>query len=116
MERIDWYVGIPPTARSHVAAKLRAIETAVRVLEPDAIHLGFMRWPGFWELWMPDHRRENFPEYSYDRETLQRFQADTGTMLPSLDPAAAASVIATGASDVGVAWKCHVVVEAIRAV
>ncbi len=116
MERIDWYVGIPPTARSHVAAKLRAIETAVRVLEPDAIHLGFMRWPGFWELWMPDHRREDFPEYSYDRETLQRFQADTGTMLPSLDPAAAASFIATRASDVWVDWKCHVVVEVIREV
>jgi hypothetical protein len=116
MERIDWYVGIPPTARSHVGAKLRAIETAVRVLEPDAIHLGFMRWPGFWELWMPDHRREDFPEYSYDRQTLQRFQADTGTMLPSLDPTAAASFIATRASDVWVDWKCRVVVDVIREV
>jgi len=116
MERIDWYVGIPPTRRSHVAAKLRAIETAVRVLEPDAIHLGFMRWPGFWELWMPDRRREDFPEYSYDLETLREFQADTGTMLPSLDPEKAASFIATKASDVWVDWKCRVVVEAIRQV
>ncbi len=116
MERIDWYVGIPPTRRSHVAAKLRAIETAVQALEPDAIHLGFMRWPGFWETWMPHHRREQFPEYSYDRETLLRFQADTGTSLPSLEPKAAASFIAARLSDVWVDWKCRVVVDVIREV
>ena len=116
MERIDWYVGIPPTRRSHVAAKLHAIESAVRVLEPDAIHLGFTRWPGFWELWMPDRRREDFPEYSYDLESLQQFQAETGTKLPSSDAAAAASFIATKASDVWVDWKCRVVVDAIRQV
>jgi hypothetical protein len=114
MERIDWYVGIPPTRRSHVAAKLHAIESAVRVLEPDAIHLGFTRWPGFWELWMPDRRREDFPEYSYDLESLQQFQAETGTKLPSSDAAAAASFIASKASDVWVDWKCRVVVDAIR--
>ena len=116
MERIDWYVGIPPTRRSHVAAKIHAIETAVRVLEPDAIHLGFMRWPGFWELWMPDRRREDFPEYSYDLETLQQFQADTGIKLPSLEPAVAASFVAAKASDTWVDWKCRVVVDVIRQV
>jgi hypothetical protein len=115
-ERIDWYVGIPPTRRRHVAAKLRAIETAVRALEPDAIHLGFMRWPGFWELWMPDYLRENFPEYSYDRETLQRFQRDTGISLPSLDPQPAAHFIAERANEVWVDWKCRVVVDVIREV
>jgi hypothetical protein len=116
LEPIDWYVGIPPTARSHIAAKLRAIEAAVRELEPDGIHLGFMRWPGFWELWMPDHRREDFPEYSYDRETLEQFQAATGTILPSLDPVQAASYLRTAASEDWVAWKCRVVVDVIRRV
>jgi hypothetical protein len=116
MERIDWYVGIPPTRRTHVSAKLRAIETAVRALEPDAIHLGFMRWPGFWELWMPHHRRENFPEYSYDHETLQRFQAETGILLSTLDPRAAASFIAERANQIWVDWKCRVVVDVIREV
>jgi hypothetical protein len=114
MERIDWYVGIPPTRRIPVAAKLHEIESAVRFLEPDAIHLGFTRWPGFWELWMPDRRREDFPEYSYDLESLQQFQAETGRDLPSSDAAAAASFIATKASDVWVDWKCRVVVDAIR--
>jgi hypothetical protein len=116
MERIDWYVGIPPTRRSHVAVKLRAIATAMRLLEPDGIHLGFMRWPGFWELWMPHHRREDFPEYSYDRETLQRFQAETGVLLPTLDPVAAASFINEKAREVWTDWKCRVVVEVIREV
>jgi hypothetical protein len=116
MERIDWYVGIPPTRRTHVRAKLRAIEMAVRTLEPDAIHLGFMRWPGFWELWMPQHHRRDFQEYSYDRETLERFQVDTGTLLPTLDPVEAASFIAEQASRVWVDWKCRVVVDVIREV
>jgi len=116
MERIDWYIGIPPTRRNHVAAKLSVIETAVRALEPDAIHLGFMRWPGFWELWMPNYRRENFPEYSYDRESLKRFQQETGVSLPTLDPQAAAAFIAERAGEVWVDWKCQVVVDVIREV
>src|SRR5260221_1165351 len=91
MESIDWYVGIPPTRRAHVALKLRAIETAMRVLEPDGIHLGFMRSPGFWELWMPYHRSEDFPEYSYDRQTLELFQSHNGTSLRSLATIAAPS-------------------------
>jgi hypothetical protein len=116
MERIDWYVGIPPTRRTYVAAKLRAIETAVRVLEPDALHLGFMRWPGFWEMWMPQDHREDFPEYSYDRETLERFQAETGISLPSWDPKTAASFISEQANQVWIDWKCRVVVDVIREV
>jgi hypothetical protein len=116
MELIDWYVGIPPTRCDHIVAKLGAIETATRVLEPDGIHLGFMRWPGFWELWMPQYHREQFPEYSYDDETLRRFQAETGIPLPTLDPAAAASFIAEQASQLWIDWKCRVVAEVVREV
>jgi hypothetical protein len=116
MEKIDWYVGIPPTRRHHVKAKVALIENAVRRLEPDGVHLGFMRWPGFWELWTPCHRRQDFPEYSYDPESLARFEAETGLILPSNDPRAAARWIADNAHDAWVDWKCRVVVDVISEV
>jgi hypothetical protein len=116
MEKIDWYVGIPPTRRTHVAMKIAAIENAVRLLEPDGVHLGFMRWPGFWELWTPRHKRADFPEYSYDEESLARFQAEADVALPSCSPSAAAAWIAENARDRWIDWKCRVVVDVLRKV
>jgi hypothetical protein len=116
MPTIDWYVGIPPTKQGHVANKIRAIERAVRALEPDGIHLGFTRWPGFWELWLPHHQRHDFPEYSFDRESLEQFSAATGTALPTRAPKAAAAWIEAHARDAWTDWKCRVVVDVIRAV
>jgi hypothetical protein len=115
-ERIDWYIGIPPVRARHVARKVAAIEQAVRALEPDGIHLGFMRWPGFWELWMPHHRRADFPEYSFDAETLQAFETATGATLPSYEAEAAAAWIDANARDAWVDWKCRVVVDVVRQV
>ena len=114
MPKIDWYVGIPPTRQRHVARKLAAIEAAVRAYEPDGIHLGFTRWPGFWELWMPHHKRADFPEYSYDGESLDRFVAETGVALPTREPKAAATWIDANARDAWTRWKCRVVVDVIR--
>lgn len=113
---IDWYIGIPPVRAGHVARKIARIEAAVRALEPDGIHLGFMRWPGFWELWMPHHRRSDFPDYSYDALTLLAFEQATGIDLPSHEPAKAAAWIGANAADAWVDWKCRVVVDVVRAV
>ena len=116
IEKIDWYVGIPPTRRTHVARKIATIENAVRLLEPDGVHLGFMRWPGFWELWTPRRKRADFPEYSYDSESLARFEAEADVALPSREPRAAAAWIAENARDRWIDWKCRVVVDVIREV
>lgn len=113
MEMTDWYIGIPPTMETHVARKIAAIEQAVRILEPDGIHLGFMRWPGFWELWMPHNRRGDFKEYSYDRHSLERFAADTGCDVPTNDSHQAAKWIERHAHDEWIDWKCRVVVDVI---
>ena len=86
MEQIDWYIGIAPTAESFVAKQISAIEHAIRELEPEGVLISFARWPGFWELWMPDHTRHDFPEYSFDQHTLERFMQDTGTNLPNSLP------------------------------
>jgi hypothetical protein len=100
MERMDWYVGIPPSMEEFVASKMAAIERAVRALEPDGVFLSFTRWPGFWELWTPRHTRQDFSEYSYDQHTLERFVRDTGANLPTYEPAASAVWIEAHAREV----------------
>ena len=78
MEKIDWYVGINPAMERFVIDQTARIGQAVRDLDPDGVFLSFTRWPGFWELWMPHHTRQDFPEYSYDRHTLDRFVRESG--------------------------------------
>jgi hypothetical protein len=116
MQQQDWYIGIPPTRAAHVASKVARIEAAMRALEPDGIHLGFMRWPGFWERWMPQHTPADFPDYSYDAASLRQFEAATGVSLPSLEAATAAGWIADNARTEWVDWKCRVVVDVIARV
>jgi hypothetical protein len=116
MEKVDWYEGIAPSMKELVAAKTAAIEKAVRALEPEGVFLSFTRWPGFWELWMPDRSRQDFPEYSYDRPTLDRFVRDTGVNLQTRSAAEAASWIEANAREAWTAWKCEVVVDVIRQV
>ncbi|HAL62635.1 MAG TPA: hypothetical protein DCP08_09560 [Chloroflexi bacterium] len=114
MGKIDWYVGISPSMEGFVSNKTAAIERAVRELEPDGVFLSFTRWPGFWELWMPHHTRQDFPEYSYDLHTMDRFVRETGVNVPTRDPADAASWIEAHAREAWTSWKCQVVVNVIR--
>jgi len=114
METIDWYVGIAPSMDGYVAKKTARIERAVDALEPDGVFLSFTRWPGFWELWMPHHTRRDFPEYSFDPHTLDRFAHEAGVDVPTRDPAEAASWIEAHAREAWTDWKCRVVVGVVR--
>ncbi len=114
IEKIDWYVGISPSMDGYVAKKTAMIERAVSALEPDGVFLSFTRWPGFWELWMPHHTRQDFPEYSFDPYTLDRFALEAGVDVPTRDPAGAASWIEAHAREDWTDWKCQVVVDVVR--
>ena len=116
MQKVDWYIGIPPSMDGFVSQKTAAIERAVRELEPEGVFLSFTRWPGFWELWMPHHTRRDFPEYSYDLHTLDRFVRETGVNLPTRDPTEAASWIEVHAREAWTSWKCQIVVDVVRQV
>jgi len=116
MQKIDWYIGIPPSMDGFVSQKTAAIERAVRELEPEGVFLSFTRWPGFWELWMPDRSRHDSPEYSYDRHTLDRFARASGVPLPTRHPAEAAAWIETHARQAWTDWKCQVIADVIRQV
>jgi hypothetical protein len=113
MEKVGWYEGIAPSRKGFVEKKTAAIERAIRALEPEGVFLSFTRWPGFWELWMPDRSRLDFPEYSYDRHTLDRFVRETGVNLQTRKPADAAVWIEAHAREAWTSWKCEVVADVI---
>lgn len=110
----DWYLGIPPDRKQNLAHKISLLERAVEELQPDAIHLGFIRWPGFWETWLDGDRRADKPEYCFSAETIARFNADTGCDIPIADPKSAATTIFTDHRRAWTDWKCDQVVKAIE--
>ena len=116
MEMIDWYIGIPPSIQQFVQNQVVQIKKAVKELQPDGIFLSFTRWPGFWELWMPENRQTDFPEYSFDPQTMRLFEKDTGIKIPDLGSSKKAEWIENNFSDQWINWKCNLVVDVIRQV
>ena len=124
MDMIDWYVGITPTRQDYITRQASNIFKVVEVLEPDGIFLSFIRWPGFWELWMPHHSRVDFPEYSYDSHTIKRFMAETGVQVPYPVKSSgeipvvtrAAAWIDSHARNAWTTWKCDVITDVVRQV
>jgi hypothetical protein len=112
----DWYVGIPPYREENLAHKIDLLEKAVINLQPDAIHLGFIRWPGFWETWLDGDRRTDKPEYCFSAQTLDRFVADTGADLATGDPIAASRTIESHYRQQWTEWKCRQTVYAIASI
>ncbi|MGH6873839.1 MAG: hypothetical protein ACREDW_02395 [Aestuariivirgaceae bacterium] len=106
-EKVDWYIGLPPDRKENIEHKSGQLEAAVRMLEPEGIHLGFIRWPGFWEIWLPEVKRSEMPEYCYGQGTLARFCQDKGIDLPINDAAASAALISTNYREAWREWKCN---------
>lgn len=115
-EKVDWYIGIPSERRINTAHKVGLLEPVVRHLQPDGVHLGFIRWPGFWEIWLDDVKRAEMPDYCYGPSTLARFCADSGVDVPIDDPAGAARLIAARHRARWRDWKCDTTVAAVREV
>ncbi|MCG7505351.1 hypothetical protein [Mesorhizobium retamae] len=115
-EKADWYIALPPDRREFMAYKIGLLKKAVAALEPDGVHLGFIRWPGFWEIWLPDVERGQMPDYSYDRATLGRFYADTGIDVVDKDPATAARLLAQEHRSGWRDWKCSVTTRAVGSI
>ncbi|WP_109486599.1 hypothetical protein [Occallatibacter savannae] len=112
-EKQDWYVGLPPDREENLEHKSAILERAVPALDPDGIHLGFVRWPGFWEIWLPDVERAAMPEYCYSPRTLRRFCEAARVDLPVNDAPKAARMIAENHRSEWREWKCGITVEAI---
>jgi len=112
-ELIDWYLGVSPTHEGYLQAKLDQIAEATRELQPDGLFLGFTRFPGFWELWLPDNHRSDFPEYCFSDRSIAAFEAHSGVRVPDGDTQTRATWIRREAYDAFVTWKCDVVRDVV---
>jgi hypothetical protein len=110
----DWYIGLPPDRVENLQHKIAMLENAIPALSPDGVHLGFIRWPGFWETWLPDVQRASMPDYCYSPQTLRSFCETTDADVPLDNAVLAATVIAQRYRSEWRDWKCGVTVDAIR--
>lgn len=115
-EKADWYIALPPDRRANIDQKVAQLEKAVSALQPDGVHLGFIRWPGFWEVWLPDIDRSEMPDFCYGPESLATFARDTGVDVPTTDPVAAARLIAASHRKVWGDWKSRVTAQAVATI
>lgn len=81
--KIDWYIGVCPTHEEYLQKKIDQVAQAVMNLNPDGIHLGFTRFPGFWELWLPDTQREDHAEYCFCKRCCRKFAAQASLSIPA---------------------------------
>jgi hypothetical protein len=112
----DWYVGLPPDRAENTAHKIGLLKRGIATLQPDGVHLGFARWPGFWETWLPGIDPTGKEQFCFSAATLARFTTATGVPVPIDDAAAAASLIAAQYRWEWTAWKCQTTVEQIRTI
>ena len=81
-KKIDWYLGSCPSCDAFVDDRVAALETAMKNLAMDGVFLGFMRFPGFWELWLPGTDGEKWSEYCFCERCLDAFEQFSGIKLP----------------------------------
>ncbi|MDR3497147.1 MAG: hypothetical protein P4L82_21340 [Ancalomicrobiaceae bacterium] len=112
-EQLDWYIGLPPDRQENLAHKIDLLQKGVAALAPDVVHLGFIRWPGFWETWLPGDSRSDKPEYCFSPATVRRFCAATGVDVATDSPQQSAGIIGERYRSQWTAWKCGATVAAI---
>jgi hypothetical protein len=113
MERFGWYVGLCPTNPAYLAERAAVMEEVVSTLEPDGVFLSFIRFPGFWELWMPETRREDIVEYCFCERCLRLFSESSGQDLGGGSTAERSAILRGELRDEWTAWKCGVIRDVI---
>lgn len=114
MQQYGWYVGLCPTSPTYLAERAEVMEEVVDALQPNGIFLSFIRFPGFWELWMPETDRSEIAEYCFCERCLAQFSEATGHSLPAGPTAVRSAVILNELRADWTAWKCGVIGGAIR--
>ncbi len=114
MEQRGWYVGLCPSSPAYLAERAALIEEVGATLEPDGLFLSFIRFPGFWELWMPETTRADIREYCFCDRCLDRFQVETNVRLPDGSTSEKAAILRHELRDAWTAFKCGLIAETIR--
>lgn len=114
MAPYDWYHGISPHDPAYLRRRADLLEEVVSTHQPDGVFLSFIRFPGFWEALTAQVPREDVPDYGFAAGALDRFERDTGIMLPAGDTAEKARVLRSEFRTQWAAWKSAVVLDSIR--
>lgn len=110
-----WYVGICPTDPAYLVRKREQLSAAVAETKPDGVFLSFLRFPAFWEMWLPEADdfvgtgREDILEYCFCERCLQTFSAWSGVDLGRGSIAERAAIITRELRDQWTSWKCSVI-------
>jgi hypothetical protein len=113
IEPHDWYVGLCPTHPGHLAERAETAERVVSEFKPDGLFLGWIRFPAFWETWLPGRPRSEFPEGCFCDRCLETFQADTGIELPDGPTSTRASILRNDLRAEWTDWKCRTIGDAV---
>lgn len=112
-DQVGWYAGLCPSSAAYLAERTALIEEVVATFEPDGVFLSFIRFPGFWELWMPETPRSAIREYCFCDRCLARFQQETGFALPDGPTAARARVLQGELREAWTRWKCGLIAATV---
>lgn len=80
----DWYIGACPSCDAYLDYKTKQIVNCARKLNPDGIFLGFMRFPGFWETWLPGTDERIWNEFCFCDTCMEKFSRERQITLPDI--------------------------------
>ena len=103
-----WYYGICPSSPAYLERKAERFAEAVARTQPDGVFLSFLRFPAFWEMWLPETRRSEIEEYCFCDRCTGLFEEQTGHQLPS-GVAARAAVLTHELRSAWTDFKCGLV-------
>ncbi len=110
----DWYLGVCPTHKRYLAAKIERLRRVTAELEPDGLFLSFTRYPGFWENWVPDYAFSNKDRFCFCPRCRSAFASDLDLDLPAGDTATQAQVILSQHGPAWTAWRSARIADAIE--
>ena len=102
-----WYCGLCPTHPGWLARKTALLAEAIYKTQPDGLFLSFLRFPGFWEMWLPPIQRSDLSEYCFCTRCMGLFAQSINRALPAGGPPAWRRWIVTEQRVAWTAWKCN---------
>lgn len=102
----SWYFGVCPTHPAYLARKIERVAQAVHATSPDGVFLSFLRFPGFWEMWLPDTPRSAIREYCFCERCMHQFAEAHALELPAGGPAVWRRLISNELREAWTDWKC----------
>ena len=107
-EPFTWYYGICPSSSDYLNRKLERFQEAVATTRSDGVFLSFLRFPAFWEMWLPGMTRADIAEYCFCDRCTGLFEQRSGVSLPSTLPERG-RVLTHELREAWTAFKCRLV-------